>query len=207
VHVADLILSPDLVAEWRLAEAALMRDIGSASGEDALAIARSSPHSATQRRLTGIIKSHAMVEALREELQSGDHKIISFAYHRNVLDIIETSLFGYGVCTLTGNTPQKKRENLLWDFQHHPQTRLFNGQISLSSESIDLSVSSSVWVMENDWSPKTFQQAIGRAHRHGQKNSVNVRVLCLEGSIDLALSRTLVRKISEISEIMDPIDA
>jgi SNF2 family DNA or RNA helicase len=155
--------------------------------------------------LTGIIKSHAMVEALREELQSGDHKIISFAYHRNVLDIIETSLFGYGVVTLTGGTPQKKRENLVWEFQRNPRMRLFNGQISLSSESIDLTASSSVWIMESDWTPKTITQAIGRAHRHGQRHSVNVRMLALEGSIDWALTRTLARKATEIAEIMDPV--
>lgn len=203
VHIADLILSPDLVNEWRLAEAALMRDIGSASGEDALAIARSSPHSAAQRRLTGIIKSHAMVEALREELQSGDHKIISFAYHKSVLDIIETSLFGYGVVTLDGRTPKPKRDNLVWDFQTKPHVRLFNGQISLASESIDLTSASSMWIMESDWTPKTVVQAIGRVHRHGQRSSVNVKFLALEGSIDLALARTLARKTSEINEIMD----
>jgi SNF2 family DNA or RNA helicase len=205
VHVADLILSPDLVAEWRLAEAALMRDIGLTVGEDALAIARSSPHSATQRRLTGIIKSHAMVEALRDELQSGDHKIVSFAYHKSVLDIIETSLFGYGVVTLSGATPKNIRDNRVYEFQTSPYKRLFNGQISLSSESIDLTASSSVWIMESDWTPKTITQAIGRAHRHGQRNSVNVRMLALEGSIDLALTRTLARKAREIAEIMDPV--
>jgi SNF2 family DNA or RNA helicase len=207
VHIADLILSPDLVNEWRLAEAALMRDIGTATGEDALAIARSSPHSATQRRLTGIIKSHAMVEALREELQSGDHKIISFAYHKSVLDIIDAGLFGYGVVTLDGRTPKPKREHLIWEFQTSAHKRLFNGQISLSSESIDLTAASSLWVMESDWSPRTITQAIGRAHRHGQRSSVNVKFLALEGSIDLALSRTLARKASEISEILDPLDA
>jgi SNF2 family DNA or RNA helicase len=144
---------------------------------------------------------------LRHELQSTDHKIISFAYHRSVLDIIEASLFGYGCVTISGSTPKKARENLVWRFQTEPSIRLFNGQISLSSEAIDLTASSSMWVMESDWSPRTITQAIGRAHRHGQRNSVNVRFLSLEGSIDYAITKTLMRKMSEISEVLDPLDA
>jgi SNF2 family DNA or RNA helicase len=124
-----------------------------------------------------------------------------------VLEIIESSLFGYGCTTITGGTPKMKRESLIWDFQTKPHVRLFNGQISLASESIDLTTASSMWIMESDWTPKTVVQAIGRAHRHGQWSSVNVKFLALEGSIDLAFSRTLARKTSEISEIMDPIDA
>lgn len=205
VHIADLSISPDLIKEWRLTEAALMRDIGSATGEEALALARASPHSATQRRLTGIIKSVAMVEVLRDELQSTEHKIIAFSYHRAVLEIIEDMLGGYGVITITGRTPKDDRPELVKLFQTDPRFRLFNGQISLSSESIDLTASSSVWIMESDWTPKTITQAIGRVHRPGQRESVNVRMLALEGSLDLALTRTLARKAVEIAEIMDPV--
>ena len=51
VHVADLNVPDDLLREWRIAEANLLRDIGSATGEDALALARCSPHSANSAPL------------------------------------------------------------------------------------------------------------------------------------------------------------
>lgn len=204
VHVNDLSVPDELLQEWRLAEAALMRDIGSATGDDALALARSSPHSATQRRLTGAIKLQAMLAALLEELEQGDHKVISFAYHRQVIEAIERRLTGFGVVTVDGRTPQDKRFGLARQFRTDPKMRLFNGQINTAGEVIDLTASSSVWIMESDWTPKTITQAIGRAHRPGQKEPVNVRMLTLAGSIDTALARTLARKASDIEMIMEP---
>ena len=50
---------------------------GSATGEEALAIARSSSHAATNRRLTGIIKIQAMAAILEPELAAG-RKVITF---------------------------------------------------------------------------------------------------------------------------------
>jgi SNF2 family DNA or RNA helicase len=205
VHVASLNIREDMLNEWRVAEARLLKDIGSATGEDALAIAHSSPHSATQRRLTGVIKLQAMIEALHDELEPTVHKVISFAYHRSVLEAIEERLAGYGVVTVDGHTPKDKRTGLVRRFQADHTVRVFNGQINTAGESIDLTASSSVWIMESDWTPKTLTQAVGRAHRHGQKSSVNARILALEGSIDLALARTLARKARDIKTILEPV--
>jgi SNF2 family DNA or RNA helicase len=205
VHVASLSIHEDMLRDWRVAEARLLKDIGSATGEEALAIAAASPYSATQRRLTGLIKLQAMIEALHDELEPSTHKVISFAYHRSVLEAIEERLSGYGVVTIDGRTPQDARPNLVRQFQTDRSKRIFNGQINTAGESIDLTASSSVWIMENDWTPKTLTQAVGRAHRHGQKSSVNARILALEGSIDLALSRTVARKARDVETIMEPV--
>jgi SWI/SNF-related matrix-associated actin-dependent regulator of chromatin subfamily A-like protein 1 len=203
VHIDDLNVPEDLLREWRTAEAALLRSIGSATGEEALALARASPHSATQRRLTGVIKVAAMTAILAAELEEPGKKVISFAYHRGVLEALARRFSGHGVVTIDGRTPPEQRFMLVRDFQINPKIRLFNGQIVTAGESIDLTASSTVWLMEQDWSPKTIMQAIGRAHRPGQTETVTVRMLTLEGSIDTALARTLKRKTEDIEMIME----
>ena len=66
VNVLDLVASEKMLADWRMSEALLAADIGEATGEEALALARSrSPHAATNRRLTGLIKTQAMAALAR----------------------------------------------------------------------------------------------------------------------------------------------
>jgi len=204
VHIDDLNVPEDLLREWRTAEAALLRSIGSATGEEALALARASPHSATQRRLTGVIKSAAMTAVLAAELEEpGKKKVIAFSYHRGVLEALARRFAGHGVVTIDGRTPPEQRLMLVRDFQTNSKVRLFNGQIVTAGESIDLTASSTMWIMESDWTPKTITQAIGRANRPGQTEPLTVRMLTLEGSIDTALARTLARKARDIEMIME----
>ena len=199
--MSDLVVL-ELLTQWRVVEAQLMREVGTATGEQALAIARASPHAATQRRLTGVIKLAAMVEVLRDELEGSSHKVISFAYHTAVIDEIDKQLSGYGVVTIDGRTPMGRRR-VVDAFQKVSKLRLFNGQIVTAGESIDLTASSSVWIMESDWTPKTIPQAIGRAYRHVQTLPVNVRFLALMGSVDEALSRTLARITRDLDMVLE----
>jgi SNF2 family DNA or RNA helicase len=130
--------------------------------------------------------------------------VIAFSYHRGVLEALARRFSGHGVVTIDGRTPPEQRFMLVRDFQTNPKIRLFNGQIVTAGESIDLTASSTMWIMESDWTPKTITQAIGRANRPGQTEPLTVRMLTLEGSIDTALARTLARKARDIEMIMEP---
>jgi hypothetical protein len=83
IHPSALVVPEALIKEWRLAEAELTRDVGVKSGDEMLAAVNASSHSATVRRLTGVIKVQAALAELRVELaESQDDKLIVFAYHR-----------------------------------------------------------------------------------------------------------------------------
>jgi SWI/SNF-related matrix-associated actin-dependent regulator 1 of chromatin subfamily A len=199
VNIADLVVPPQLMQEWQVSESGLARDIGSATGEEALAIARSSSHAATNRRLTGIIKVQAMAALLEPEMAAG-RKVISMVFHHDVIDAIAERFKGQ-VVTLDGRTPAAKREANIKAFRDNPKIHLFNGQISAAGEVIDLTPCSLMYIFEQDWVPKTMTQAIGRANRPGQVEPLMVWVLTLAGSIDDALTRTLVRKQSDIKSL------
>jgi SWI/SNF-related matrix-associated actin-dependent regulator 1 of chromatin subfamily A len=204
IHPFDLVVPEDLIKECRLAEAELMRDVGVRSGDEILAIVNASPHSATVRRLTGVIKVQTALAELRMELaESRGDKLIVFAVHRAVIEALELGLIGYGVVRIDGQTPQDERPDLIERFQTDPNIRVFLGQVSVASEAIVLTAASNVWFIESDWTPKTLYQAASRAHRYGQPSSVNARILALEGSIDVAIARVLERKLRTIEAIIE----
>ena len=198
VNVLDLVMPEKMLQDWRVSEALLAADIGQATGEEALALARSSPHSATHRRLTGLIKTQAMAALLAPEVAAG-RKVIAFSVHHDVIDAIADRFKGKCV-TLDGRTSPAKRQAAIKAFREGKKL-LFNGQISAAGEVIDLTPCSLMYLMEQDWVPKTMTQAIGRANRPGQVEPLMVWVLTLASSIDDALARTLIRKQSDIKSL------
>ena len=198
VNVLDLVVPEKLMQDWRMSESLLARDIGSATGEEALALARSSPHSATNRRLTGVIKAQAMMALLEPEMLAG-RKVIAFSVHHDVIDAI-AARFKDKCVTLDGRTSPATRQAAIKAFREDKKI-LFNGQISAAGEVIDLTPCSLMYIFEQDWVPKTMTQAIGRANRPGQVEPLMVWVLTLAGSIDDALTRTLIRKQADIKSL------
>ena len=201
VNVADLVMPESVRREWEISETGLARDIGSATGEEALMIARASKHAATNRRVTGVIKLQAMAALLEPEMAAG-RKVISFAYHHDVIDALSARFKAQSV-TLDGSTSPAKRIANVKAFRENPRVQLFNGQISAAGEVIDLTPCSLMYIFEQDWTPKTMTQAIGRANRPGQVEPLMVWVLTLAGSIDDSLTRTLIRKAKDI-EALEP---
>ncbi|MCL6460718.1 MAG: DEAD/DEAH box helicase family protein [Flavobacterium micromati] len=79
-----------------------------------------------------------------------------------------------GFCELTGTTPLKDREYQVQKFQEQENPLLFF--ISLKAGGVGLNITRASYVLFLDpwWNPFAEKQGIGRAHRIGQLNKVNV---------------------------------
>ncbi|TRX38736.1 ATP-dependent helicase [Flavobacterium sp. ZT3R18] len=77
-------------------------------------------------------------------------------------------------CELTGETPLKEREFQVNRFQEQEKPLLFF--ISLKAGGVGLNITKASYVIFLDpwWNPFSEKQGIGRAHRIGQMNKVNV---------------------------------
>ncbi|MBC5838911.1 DEAD/DEAH box helicase [Flavobacterium muglaense] len=77
-------------------------------------------------------------------------------------------------CELTGATDQKDREIAVTNFQEQDEILLFF--ISLKAGGVGLNITKASYVLFLDpwWNPFAEKQGIGRAHRIGQLNKVNV---------------------------------
>jgi SNF2 family DNA or RNA helicase len=77
-------------------------------------------------------------------------------------------------CEITGETPTKKREQQVNLFQENEDPLLFF--ISLKAGGVGLNITKASYVLFLDpwWNPFAEKQGVGRAHRIGQLNKVNV---------------------------------
>lgn len=158
---------------------------------------------ASLRRAVGLAKVVPTCDFIDAELENANTKIILFGYHREVIAQMAEKLKGHKPVVITGDTARNARQKAIDDFQSDPKTRIFIGQITATNSAITLTASDNVLIMEPSWTPAENVQAAARAHRIGQKSSsVLARYVVLAGSVDEDLTRVLIRKSKQISEIM-----
>lgn len=150
---------------------------------------------ATLRRLTGIAKAPTVGALIADEMSCGQYdKIVLFAYHTEVLDLLEQALSKFRPVRVDGKTSEKRRVDAEHQFQTDPSRRVFLGQILAAGTTITLHAAAEVGLVEMSWTPADNAQAIKRAHRYGQKRTVRARAFTLAGSIDEDVGRVLARK-------------
>lgn len=188
-----------------------VKQIIAAMGEDAEDILAAAEYGETKtlelhlgplRRITGTIKAHAVVQAVKEEFECGLDKIVLMAWHSDVIDILREGLAEFGVAGIDGRTPPAKRDAEVQKFQTG-SARVFVGQIQAAGEAIDLSSAAMLWFVEASFVPKDMSQAALRITNHSQTRQAHVRVCALGGSIDEALMRILTRKVETIRTVME----
>jgi len=145
------------------------------------------------RRITGEIKAPAIVDAAREELDSGLDKLVIMRWHSSVGETIRNGLWGYGVASIDGSTSPAERERALASFADPKGPRVFDAQIAACGESVDMSAARELWFAETVFSPAMMAQAALRITNINQQRNCCVKVCTLENSIDDALQASLMR--------------
>lgn len=111
-----------------------------------------------------------------ETLVQSNQKTIVFSSFVSNLDFYKTWCKENKIdfCELTGETPSKEREFQVNRFQEQEKPLLFF--ISLKAGGVGLNITKASYVVFLDpwWNPFSEKQGIGRAHRIGQLNKVNV---------------------------------
>jgi SWI/SNF-related matrix-associated actin-dependent regulator 1 of chromatin subfamily A len=153
------------------------------------------------RHRTALAKVPYVVEHLRAVLEEQD-KVVIWAHHTDVIRQI-ASAFGNQAVMLTGETPLAERQRAIDRFQTDPNCRLFVGSITAGGVGITLTAASVCVFAELDWVPGNLTQAEDRLHRIGQRNSVLVQHLVVDGSIDAQLAHSIVAKQKIIDQAMN----
>ncbi len=155
------------------------------------------------RREMGIAKAPHVVRYVRDMLDDGVAKIVIYAHHRDVIEILTRGLEQYGPVVITGQTAAALRQAYVDRFQNNPFTRVFIGNIIAAGTGITLTASSDIVFAEASWVPGENEQAEDRIHRIGQIRNVLIHYLVVEGSLDAAILRAAARKRSNIRKILD----
>lgn len=148
------------------------------------------------KRAPGYSSKLDRLEELFEELAAEEvRKIVLFSEWTTMLGLIERRIkrFNLNYVRLDGSVPQKKRQQLVHQFQRDPSCRLFL-TTNAGSTGLNLQAANTVINVDLPWNPAALEQRIARAHRMGQKNPVQVYVLVTEQTIEEKLLGTLSAK-------------
>lgn len=132
----------------------------------------------------GSSKIENVISLVKEIIDNG-HKILLFTSYKTALDIVNKELTNEGISTyvIDGSVSSKKRMELVEKF-NQDETKVF--LITLKSGGTGLNLTSADVVIHLDlwWNPQVENQATDRAHRIGQKNTVEVIKLICKGTIE-----------------------
>lgn len=193
--------APDLKAQSTPEMRELADEIARALDEHGVAgLQTIAAHVATLRRLTGIAKAGLCADWINEWLADGGGKIVVFAHHTDVLNIIEGDL-AHRFTGVRGSSSARDRQRAVDKFQTDPDVRVFLGQIQAAGTGITLTAASDVLFVESSWVPADNEQAAMRVHRIGQNAACLVRFATLVGSIDERVQAAVMRKTREIEEL------
>ena len=151
--------------------------------------------------LTGESAKLDRLVADMEEVAASGGKAILFSQWTRTLDWLAERTGQFGRVIYHGGVPAKKREPILDQFQHDPNSHLLLMSYGTGAVGLNLQFAGYVFLYDRWWNPAVEDQAINRAHRIGQKTQVIVsKFICkstIEERIDLVLrqKRELFRRI------------
>jgi non-specific serine/threonine protein kinase len=132
------------------------------------------------------------VTAYLETLVQAKQKVLIFSTFTSHLQIYTDwcNAEGINYNLLTGNTAVKDREKEVLDFKSNADSLLFFISLKAGGTGLNLTQASYVIILDPWWNPFAELQAIGRAHRIGQTQKVNV--------VRFIAKKTIEEKINEL---------
>ncbi len=127
--------------------------------------------------------------------QDPKRKAVLFSEWTTMLDLIEPLAEKHGLdfVRLDGSVPQRKRQQLVHRFSKDAACRLFL-TTNAGSTGLNLQAADTVINVDLPWNPAVLEQRIGRAHRMGQKQPVQVFILVTVETIEENMLATLSAK-------------
>lgn len=129
-------------------------------------------------------KVEQLLEMMEIARKTG-RRVLIFSQFTKMLEIIQTKLAEKAVATfyLHGGTPPKDRLEMVNDF-NAGERDAFLISLKAGGTGLNLTGADTVILFDLWWNPAVEEQAAGRAHRIGQKKTVEVWRMMAEGTIE-----------------------
>lgn len=148
-------------------------------------------------------KLEQLLEIVKECRDSGKRMLV-YSQFSSMLQMIRQSLADSGITSfsLDGSTPARERVELCRRFNDGEED-VFLISLKAGGTGLNLTGADTVILYDLWWNPAVEEQAIGRAHRMGQRNVVQVIRLITEGSIEEKILELQQRKKDLIEEVIE----
>lgn len=133
------------------------------------------------------------MEIIRETVEAG-RKVLVFSQFTSMLDILSDALKERGVSHLYLSGATRDRAALIDRFNADANTSVFLISLKAGGVGLNLTAADTVIVFDPWWNPSVENQAVDRAHRIGQKKTVNVYRLLTTGTIEEKIQALKERK-------------
>lgn len=147
---------------------------------------------AKARHDLALAKVGDVVEIIDTDLES-TNKVVVFAHHKDVIDAIMDH-YGDSAVKIVGGMSEADKDNSVTQFQTNDDVKVFVGNFVAAGVGLTLTESSTVIFAELDWTPSMVSQCEDRCHRIGQTDSVTVKHIVVDGSIDSMIAKAIIRK-------------
>jgi len=137
----------------------------------------------------GVVGSIDKSEPDNTEPVVSNHRVLIFAQLKTMLDIIETDLLkshmpAVSYLRLDGAVNPHQRQALVSKFNADPTIDILLLTTHVGGLGLNLTGADTVIFVEHDWNPMKDLQAMDRAHRIGQKKTVNVYRLITRATLE-----------------------
>lgn len=144
-------------------------------------------------------KLERILEIVEESFES-DKKVIVFSYFRDVLKIVQEHLGDKAIGPINGSVPPAKRQQIIDKFTESKDPLVLVSQVTAGGTGLNIQAASVVILCEPQIKPSLEHQAIARAHRMGQTNSVQVHRMVIDEGIDKRMRQMLDLKQAEFDK-------
>lgn len=149
-------------------------------------------------------KLEQLLEILQNAIEN-NRRILVFSQFTSMLKIIRQELeqAKIGYFYLDGQTAAQERVNLTKHF-NEGDNNVFLISLKAGGTGLNLTGADMVILYDLWWNPAVEEQAVGRAHRMGQKNSVQVLRLIAKGTIEEKIFEMQQTKKELIEQVIQP---
>jgi superfamily II DNA or RNA helicase len=148
-------------------------------------------------------KYEVMLDLLAEVLAAGN-KVLIFSQFVKLLRIIEPDLRARGIpfAYLDGSQRPEERAQQVERFQTDPAVPVFLISLKAGGVGLNLTAAQYVFLLDPWWNPAVEQQAINRAHRIGQQQTVFVYKFITKDTIEEKILKLQERKLQLAREVV-----
>lgn len=162
-------------------------------------------HLAVVRRLMGIAIAPQVANWVDMLIDGGETKIVVFAWHIEVLNILERLLGKHGVVRIDGRVQSKDKQERIDEFIRNPKKNVIVGNMQAMGLGTDglQGVANHALLAEPDWVPGNNEQAVDRLDRFGQERTVMADIFVAPDSIAEKILSSALKKAGNIHTTLD----
>ena len=144
------------------------------------------------------------LNVVKEVIEEASHKTLVFVPFTHTIQILKQFLDKHNISNevISGDTPVKKRSDIVREFQSHPNPRVLVIQPMAASHGLTLTAADTIVWYSPVTSVETYLQANARIDRPGQKS--NMTVVHIKGSpVEDRLYKLLRSNMRQHAKIID----